>query len=189
MLKGAHDARIKEKKRKAEELEQARLQREQEEEMRTQDPAAWLTKARARRQELYERYERRAKRKLMGSQRRGGASSERMRAIISTLSGAEDKKRSADGCADDGSDFGDDDADWNVYRHISKDGEASESCSDADEELQAKLAHLDERILDVDPAHVPAVIRREEHEEVKRATAEYTSSLRRSVPLPHTLVG
>ena len=53
--------------------------------------------------------------------RRSAASNDRMRAIISTLSGAEDKKKSADGCADDGSDFGDDDDDWNVYRQISRD--------------------------------------------------------------------
>ncbi len=64
------------------------------------------------------RYERRAKRKVMGTERRSAASNERMRAIISTLAGSEDKKRSVDGCADDGSDFGEDDEDWNVYRQV-----------------------------------------------------------------------
>jgi len=54
-----------------------------------------------------------------------------MKAIISTISGAQDsKKRTADGCADDGSDFGDRDEDWNVYRQIAKEDDSGDSEDD-----------------------------------------------------------
>ena len=160
MLKGAQDARLKEKQRKAQEMDARKRQREEEELLRKDKPAAWLTQARAERNALYQRFERRAKRKVMGTERRSAASNERMRAILTTLSGAGDKKKSADGCADDGSDFGEDEDDWNVYRFISKD-DASDS---SDDELEAKLAEIDSRILDLDPSHVPAVLHHPEPE-------------------------
>jgi hypothetical protein len=39
-----------------------------------------------------------------------------------------------DGCADDGSDFGEDDEDWNVYRQISKDQQ-----SDSSDEVRRRI--------------------------------------------------
>ena len=74
-------ARQKEKRRKIEELEAKRLALEAEETLRSNEPQAWLLGARAKRNELYVRYERRAKRKVMGSERRSAASNERMRCV------------------------------------------------------------------------------------------------------------
>ena len=64
------------------------------------DPQRWLSVARGQRTELIAKRDAKIKAKsyaILGGDRRGEAANERMRAIISTLAGAEDKKKSNDG--------------------------------------------------------------------------------------------
>jgi len=150
MRKGAGIAREKDRIKKQEEAEVRRRQRELDEAERASNPTRWLETARLRRAEYIARRESRRKSKVAANERRSEAASDRMKAIISTISGSQEKKKTADGCADDGSDFGDKDEDWNVYRQIAKEDDGDDSDDDV------KVAELDAQILELDPTHIPA---------------------------------
>jgi hypothetical protein len=151
MLRGTAMARVAERERKQKEKAEKERVRQEHERERMQDPIKWLTIAKAKRAELLERREQRRRAKVQQSERRSEAANERMRAIISTIAGAEDKRRGEDGCADDGSDFGEEDEDWDVYRTIAKD-----DGSDGEDEDDERIAELDAQIMELDVNHVPA---------------------------------
>jgi len=172
MMAGLQQARLAEKKRKTEQAEEKQRKRQEEEEERKLDPQKWLTGAKQRHANLFQKYQQRQKKKAMVNDRRSEASNERMKAIISTLAGSEDaKKKNADGCADDGSDFGDDDDDWNVYRQISREAVSDSS----EEEVDATLAELDAQILELDPLHIPVS---QFHQENEPSTNVYIPTAR-----------
>ncbi len=151
MLRGAAMARVAERERKQKEKAEKERVRQEHERERMQDPIKWLTIAKAKRAELLDRREQRRRAKVQQSERRSEAANERMKAIISTIAGAEDKRRGEDGCADDGSDFGEEDEDWDVYRTIAKD-----DGSDGEDEDDERIAELDAQIMELDVNHVPA---------------------------------
>jgi len=125
ILKSANEGR---KKALAVQREKRRLQWEEEkklEDRRRTDFSGWLAEVRGKRQIIIDSRNARRKRKTDMAKRRTFASQQRMR-IISQLAAMPAKK---------GDNFGQDDADWDVYKDINKEGGTSDSEGE-DEKLE-----------------------------------------------------
>ncbi|CAL1546496.1 unnamed protein product [Lymnaea stagnalis] len=106
------------------------------EERRRVDFSGWLTEVRAKRQKILDARNARRQKKADMTKRRTFASQQRMR-IISQLAAQPSKK---------GDNFGQNDADWDVYKEINREGGTSDS--DAEEE---KLEELETILKEHDP--------------------------------------
>lgn len=125
ILKSASEGR---KRALAAQRERRRLQWEEEKKLenrRKTDFSGWLAIVRGKRQIIVDARNSRRKRKTDMAKRRTFASQQRMR-IISQLAAMPGKK---------GDNFGQDDADWDVYKDINKEGGTSDSEGE-DEKLE-----------------------------------------------------
>ncbi|KAJ2630759.1 Nuclear actin-protein involved in chromatin remodeling [Coemansia sp. RSA 1290] len=155
-LKASHEARerarIEKEKEKARQEELAR----QDDERRLNHFDDWLADLKAKRDNVIARMEdRKAHRKELND-RRSHASQVRMR-NIADLAAAESanpagNKRRRRGDQDD--DFGAEDADWNIYRDISKDDEAEEN-----EEDEAELEKYNKQLVKHAPDYLESLDR------------------------------
>jgi len=130
ILKSAREGR---QRALAQQRERRRLEFEEEkklEERRKTDFSGWLSEVRTKRQKILEARAARRQKKSDMAKRRTFASQQRMR-IISQLAAQPLKK---------GDNFGQDDADWDVYKEINKDGGTSDS--DGEEEKLEELETL-----------------------------------------------
>jgi len=148
LMRGAAEARKRTKERKEREAAEKEKQRRLQEQLRLSDPDRWLSQLKSRRKELVNKLES-SKKSAMGVQRRSVAAEERMKAIIATLAEApvaKGKRKTPEG----EDEFGDDDEDWQVYRHL------QQLPDDDDEtpELEAELAEVDAAITSAEPHHV-----------------------------------
>ncbi|XP_005091585.1 actin-related protein 5 [Aplysia californica] len=130
ILKSAREGRqralaIQREKRRLEWEEEKKL-----EERRKIDFSGWLAEVRTKRQKILDARSARRQRKSDMAKRRTFASQQRMR-IISQLAAQPSKK---------GDNFGQNDADWDVYKEINKDGGTSDS--EAEEEKLEELETL-----------------------------------------------
>ncbi|KAK3087425.1 hypothetical protein FSP39_005792 [Pinctada imbricata] len=138
ILKNAREGRIK-----AQAIQREKQQREREEERRLElkrksNFVGWLQEVRNRRQKLLEMRNNRKQRKADMAKRRTLASQQRMK-IITQLAGGGSKKKKEDT-------FGQDDADWDVYKEIHP--QNADSDSDAEED---KLEELETLLREHDP--------------------------------------
>jgi actin-related protein len=127
LLKAGHDARERANITKQLEQDRQAMRIQKEAEMYLQDPEVWLTARRNEYKELHKRIKEREKTGVTG--RRTAASAGRMQLLANLADAGSTKKRKKE-LNDDM--FGVDDADWLVYRDISKDDK-----SDDDEDTEA----------------------------------------------------
>ncbi|KAG0349774.1 Nuclear actin-protein involved in chromatin remodeling [Podila minutissima] len=143
LLKASHDARMRAKAAKAEEMahqtELARLDQER----REKEPQKWLEEIHAKRQELVDKIKAKKQLREQLSDRRSHASQLRMKSIAALASDAPPPKRRRKGQDEDT--FGQDDEDWMVYREISREDDSE------DEEEANQLNEYESQLLKFDP--------------------------------------
>ncbi|KAG0040371.1 Nuclear actin-protein involved in chromatin remodeling [Podila clonocystis] len=143
LLKASHDARMRAKAAKAEEMaHQAELAR-LDQERREKEPQKWLEEIHAKRQELVDKIKAKKQLREQLSDRRSHASQLRMKSIAALASDAPPPKRRRKGQDEDT--FGQDDEDWMVYREISREDDSE------DEEEGNQLNEYESQLLKFDP--------------------------------------
>ncbi|KAG0335027.1 Nuclear actin-protein involved in chromatin remodeling [Podila horticola] len=143
LLKASHDARMRAKAAKAEEMaHQAELAR-LDQERREKEPQQWLEEIHTKRQELVDKIKAKKQLREQLSDRRSHASQLRMKSIAALASDAPPPKRRRKGQDEDT--FGQDDDDWMVYREISREDDSE------DEEEANQLNEYESQLLKFDP--------------------------------------
>lgn len=167
LLKNSAEAREKMKKEKEEQERRREEKRTAEEERRLRDFEGWKGDLYQERQAIMQRLKERQKRRDALADRRSQASGARLRNVVSLVAdngddvedeqvkgekagakGAKKRKtaKSKDPGAGVGAEergFGDDDADWLIYRQISRDDDVQ---AEEEEELGRRLGEIEERL-------------------------------------------
>jgi len=126
---------------RAEKKELQRKEQEKAEEMKKNNPQAYIQSLYAKRTETMEKIEE-IKRRKQELTSRGSTASQRRMQTIAALSIGSDKKGVEDT-------FGKSDNDWEVYRGISRD-----ALEDEEDEYQQQLAEVEELLTVADPCNI-----------------------------------
>jgi actin-related protein 5 len=163
LLKNSAEARERMRKEKEEEAQRAGEQKKALDQRRLNDFSGWKNDLYTERQELTKMIKVRQKKKEALSDRKSQAAGARLRNVValveedeeealnakSTKSNATKRKKTTKQPAipeNDG--FGDNDADWLIYRQINRDDEAE---GERDEEIQKRLSEIEEQLEQFDP--------------------------------------
>ena len=167
LLKSNHDARARAKAEKeAEKARQAEIQR-LDDQRREADLEGWVEERRGARQATIQKIRDRERLKADLSNRKSQASQMRMKHIANLASdNPSGRKRRRGGNDDDG--FGDDDADWMIYREIQA-GRNDDDEDDEEEDLGAQLKGIEVQLLKYDPDFT--------EESTQEAQKDWTKSL------------
>lgn len=146
LAKNNYDARMRAKAEKL--VEKARLEEEArlDRARRESDLPAWSEEYRANRERLIQKIKDKARLKSEIGNRKSLASQMRMK-TLANLAADNPKKRKRGGEDDD---FGQDDADWGVYRDVAQGGTGASDDED-EEDLEAALKTVESALLEHDP--------------------------------------
>ncbi|KAK4686158.1 actin-related protein 5, partial [Tremellales sp. Uapishka_1] len=148
LMKAGWDARVRAREEKKKERERIEEERRLEEQERIEDLAGWSARLKTEHEDLILKLRDRKRKKASLGDRKSAAAQSRMKSIASLAAeGPQSKKKrkTGDGEKDDG--FGQNDADWAVYREI-----GGEEESDAEEDDLITLQTIESRLLQFDPS-------------------------------------
>lgn len=144
LMKAGYDARIRLKAEKDEERRRVEDERRRDEELRQNDFPRWLQGLREQHEDIIEKIKERKKRKEQLADRKSLAAQNRMKSIAGLAADEKAGRKRKRTEQDDG--FGQNDADWAVYREIGT-GDDSED----EEDEQEALRTVESRLLEHDP--------------------------------------
>ncbi|BGP57001.1 hypothetical protein JCM8202_004564 [Rhodotorula sphaerocarpa] len=144
LMKAGYDARIRLKAEKDEERRRKEEERRRDEDLRQNDFPRWLQGLREQHGDILDKIKERKKRKEQLSDRKSLAAQNRMKSIAGLAADEKAGRKRKRTEQDDG--FGQNDADWAVYREIGT-GDDSED----EEDEQEALRTVESRLLEHDP--------------------------------------